>query len=336
MAGGYSSDEEDQQMGVYGPMPPHLQRPGAEDLEEEKEDEYIGPSLPIPAKHADLEEESDSTERDPIDPRLQNSADLDDPEDDTHSVESLSIGPSLPISANPGEPEEESDSEGRYIGPALPTNFNPAEPQPEADSYGPALPGFSNHQNQSAGGHDSDDDFGPMPMNKEWEDQEKFARDLRFAMAEDKKLLEESKAPKREDWMLSVPKTLGNIGLGPRTFKRSAVDTDKSWEDSPASKKSSKDEKKPETAAERADREYQKSQKKRAEEEMKETGPSLLDLHQKDRRDPGKQKELAPGERRPFDREKDMAVSGLKPGAQKEAVDRMKELGSRFTSSKYL
>ncbi|CAD6197083.1 unnamed protein product [Caenorhabditis auriculariae] len=231
--------------------------------------------------------------------------------------ENTIYGPTLPRKQLVVEEKEEVDLQ---IGPALPTEKLLITTR---TSYGPNLPGVFENVEADNDQEDSDDeDFGPMPIPKGGEDDEISLRNYRFALAEEKKPMEEKSAPKREDWMLTVPKTLGNIGLGPRTFKRSAVDTDKSWEDSPTNKK------KPE------EKKSVHFKSKVEDPVQKEIGPSFVQLHQKDRREQHKNKEEICEGRRPFDREKDMAVGGLKPGASKEAVERMKELGNRFTTSR--
>ncbi|CAD6191077.1 unnamed protein product [Caenorhabditis auriculariae] len=129
-----------------------------------------------------------------------------------------------------------------------------------------------------------------------------YERMLNIAYEVDERQLRAEQAEELKNRMANVQKKFGNIDSESRTFKRTAVDTDKSWEDSPASKKSTMDEKKPETAAERADRE----------------------------------EELAPGERRSSEHEKDVTVPELSPGAQKETEQQVEKNGPCFTASKYI
>ncbi|CAB3408270.1 unnamed protein product [Caenorhabditis bovis] len=210
------------------------------------------------------------------------------------------------------EEEEEGEDVGRCYGPTLPSNFEPCA--------GPSLPP----------GYDSDEeDIGPRPIAKGTEEQEELQRLYRIAVAREAEEQEKNAQPKREEWMTSVPKTLGNIGLGARTFKKgTAVERDSTWEDVPGAKKRKAEEKlviAPGIAESDA--------RQAAIVEEKAAGPTLVEMYQKKRREEAPEA-YNPNTRRPFDREKDMEVRGLKPGASKEAVDRLKEFASRFSNSK--
>ncbi|CAI5438370.1 unnamed protein product [Caenorhabditis angaria] len=247
-------------------------------------------------------------------------------EDDTPTV----YGPQIPTARNPtdeakipeanskspaviDEEEDEDDSTSMY-GPSIPTNFLPKTAE------GPELPpSFSD-----------DEDFGPKPISKGDEEREEVLRMYRLAEQKEAEENAKNNESKREEWMTQMPKSLGNFGLGARTFKTgTAVDRDDSWEDAPGAKKKRKTEE-PKVAAGIAEADARKA----AIVAEKAAGPSLLEIHKKKRNDDAESRGLSEGERRPFDREKDMEVRGLKPGASKETVDRMKEFASRFAPSK--
>lgn len=130
--------------------------------------------------------------------------------------------------------------------------------------------------------------------------------------------------------MTAVPKKLGVIGLGARTFKKGTTsERDDSWADAPGAKKKKKEELKNSRSAGMAASDARQA----AIVDAKASGPSLLELHQKNREEKVKDG-YTPGQRRPFDRDKDMDVRGLKSGRSNEVVDQMKEFSSKFASSK--
>ncbi|UMM10155.1 hypothetical protein L5515_000060 [Caenorhabditis briggsae] len=221
------------------------------------------------------------------------------------------------------EKEEENDDEdedyaGASYGPSIPSNFR--------QNYGPALPGAS-----GAAQDDSDDEIGPMPVAAGDEDKEAMARAYRMVMQKEQEDEEKNSQPKREEWMTSVPKKLGNFGLGARTFKKgTASERDSTWEDAPGAKKKRREEMKTAKSVGAA----MADARQEAIVAGKIQGPSLLELHQKQREEKVTDAGYTPGERRPFDREKDMEVRGLKPGGSKDAVEKMKELQGRFANSK--
>ncbi|CAO4360172.1 unnamed protein product [Caenorhabditis nigoni] len=219
------------------------------------------------------------------------------------------------------EATEEDDEEyaGASYGPSIPSNFR--------QNYGPALPGASGSSQD-----DSDDEIGPMPVAAGDEDKEAMARAYRIVMQKEQEDEEKNSQPKREEWMTSVPKKLGNFGLGARTFKKgTASERDSTWEDAPGAKKKRRGE---EMKTAKSVGAAMADARQEAIVAGKTQGPSLLELHQKHREEKVKDAGYTPGERRPFDREKDMEVRGLKPGGSKDAVEKMKELQGRFANSK--
>uniref|UniRef100_A0A8R1DK20 DUF3752 domain-containing protein n=2 Tax=Caenorhabditis japonica TaxID=281687 RepID=A0A8R1DK20_CAEJA len=240
----------------------------------------------------------------------------------TEDKEENVYGPSIPNFAESGRSEEKEENEDNdedenecssSYGPSIPANFRP--------QVGPSLPVAN----------DSDDEIGPMPMSKGNEEREAIERAYRIVMQKEAEDEEKNAQPKREEWMTSVPKSLGNFGLGARTFKKGTVsERDATWEDAPGAKKKRKEEPRSVQAAGVAASDARQA----GIVAEKAAGPSLLELHQKKRNEKLANPGYTPGERRPFDREKDMEVRGLKPGASKDAVDRMKEFTDRFANGK--
>ncbi|CAB01706.1 uncharacterized protein CELE_F26A3.7 [Caenorhabditis elegans] len=234
------------------------------------------------------------------------------------------FGPSIPKEVreklqnveNPAEDDEEDEEfPSQSYGPSIPSNFRP--------TVGPSIPGTF--------GDDSDEDIGPMPVAKGDEEKEAIDRAYRMVLQKEAEDDEKNFQPKREEWMTSVPKKLGNFGLGARTFKKGTTsERDASWEDAPGAKKRRNEE----TRSARSVGIAAADARQAAIVAEKTSGPSLLEIHQKKRDEKVKDAGYAQGERRPFDREKDMEVRGLKPGGSKEAVDRMKEFADRFANSK--
>lgn len=239
----------------------------------------------------------------------------------SEKIQSGVYGPSIPgkIAENleKDDKEDEDDDEdypGASYGPSIPSNR----------AYGPSIP-------PPAGQEDSDDEIGPMPVQAGNEEKEAIERAYRMVMQKDQEDEEKNSQPKREEWMTSVPKKLGNFGLGARTFKKgTASERDSTWEDAPGAKKKRREEQKTAKSVGAAAADARQE----AIVAGKTQGPSLLELHQKQREEKVKDAGYLPGERRPFDRDKDMEVRGLKPGGAKDAVEKMKELQGRFANSK--
>ncbi|CAL2030257.1 unnamed protein product [Caenorhabditis brenneri] len=249
----------------------------------------------------------------------------------------ITYGPVIPgMSKNSKEEEEEPN----FYGPMIPKKVDSKEKKEDRDeedddeedcnSYGPSIPAnFRPQAGPLSYPDDSDEDIGPMPVSAGNEEKEAIERAYRMVMQKEAEEEEKNSQPKREEWMTSVPQKLGNFGLGARTFKKgTASERDSTWEDAPGAKKKRKEEMRTAKSVGLAAADARQA----AIVEQKTAGPSLLELHQKQREE--KVKEVVPGERRPFDREKDMEVRGLKPGGSKEAVDRMKEFQGRFANSK--
>ncbi|EFP08605.1 hypothetical protein GCK72_000030 [Caenorhabditis remanei] len=289
-----------------------------------------GPQLPAwLAKNTDQDEESEDKDDTtpiaygPVIPKSVEKSEKDEEEEDDEP-ESGVYGPAIPknvdfsnltTEGNEEEEEEEEDTAGSSYGPSIPSNFR--------QSFGPMIPGAQND--------DSDDEIGPMPVTEGNEEKEALERAYRMVLQKEAEDEEKNSQPKREEWMTSVPKKMGNFGLGPRTFKKGTVsERDSSWEDAPGAKKKRRDEQKTAKSVGAA----MADARQEAIVSQKTSGPSLLELHQKTREEKVKDAGYLPGERRPFDRDKDMEVRGLKAGGSKEAVEKMKELQGRFANSK--
>ncbi|CAI2309981.1 unnamed protein product [Caenorhabditis sp. 36 PRJEB53466] len=297
-----------------------------------------GPQLPG-WLNKNNETESDGEEASPpvYGPVIPGQGNTSDNNKTVDKVPSGAIGPSIPSGLFKREDDEE-EKQAHVFGPMIPKMVTPIVDEEDVEdekdlgsnTYGPSIP--SNFRPQVGPAYDeSDEDIGPMPVSKGNEEREALERAYRLALQKETEEEEKNAQPKREEWMTSVPKKLGNFGLGARTFKKgTASERDSTWEDAPGAKKKRKDEQTTVRALGLAAADARQA----AIVAEKTAGPSLLELHQKKRDDKVKDAGLLPGERRPFDREKDMEVRGLKPGGSKEAVDRMKEFTSRFANSK--
>ena len=162
----------------------------------------------------------------------------------------------------------------------------------------------------------------------------------------------DSKEPKRESWMLELPKSKSkNFGLGPRTFstsKQTAKDTkqDKSWTETPEQKakrlQGQTEEEEPEQDEDVL--EYMRSLKRDQEMEKvskslasKRGSESLMDLHSKKLK-AEKKKAKGDEERRPFDRDVDLQANRFDDAQKAQMMKRAGQLDDRFGrgASKYL
>uniref|UniRef100_A0A1I7UKJ9 DUF3752 domain-containing protein n=1 Tax=Caenorhabditis tropicalis TaxID=1561998 RepID=A0A1I7UKJ9_9PELO len=262
---------------------------------------------------------------------LSKNQETEEAEKNDEEQSAMTYGPVIPSLSE----KEEKPEEPEFYGPVIPgrevqkKESDEEDEEDAANSYGPSIPSNFRPGPSLPAADDSDEDIGPMPVSAGNEEKEAIERAYRIVLQKEAEDEEKNYVPKREEWMTSVPQKLGNFGLGARTFKKgTASERDSTWEDAPGAKKKRKEEMKTAKSVGLAAADARQA----AIVEQKAAGPSLLELHQKKREE--KVKEDVAGERRPFDREKDMEVRGLKPGGSKEAVDRMKEFQGRFANSK--
>ncbi|PAV75510.1 hypothetical protein WR25_13599 [Diploscapter pachys] len=267
------------------------------------------------------------------------------------------VGPSLPddgLGLNSNAEPEASSSSRPVIGPSIPDFLlNGAEEEEDEEEeenlFGPMPPPppSANNQNQRENlempeeeeeeeEEESDEQIGPQLPQAKNDDQEEYEYMMRLAAL--KQGQSEQKTSKREEWMTQLPKKLTNYGLGPRTFRKGgAAQADASWVDTPEQKRrkiDNGDDQPGPSTAEIATRKRDEEQQKRADELMKDRNESMLDVHQKKKNNEAESSNgLQPGERRPFDREKDMEVRGLKNASVSEIKEKVGQLGSRFGHS---
>ncbi|KAI9560505.1 hypothetical protein GHT06_011438 [Daphnia sinensis] len=267
------------------------------------------------------------------------------------------------------------------IGPTLPPHLQKAyendtdSNSDEADLYGPALPphlkqpmpnnasrnAFSSETSissekevtiaeESDSASDDDRVIGPLPANYGNSEQSSFVDVEQRALKMKRKLLgadedEESKQPKREDWMIELPELKRkNFGLGPRAFNRSekpeVVGRDQ-WTSTPTTKASVSKEK--DNFDEEIRNQYlerkrnQKLEKVVADYDKTKRSESLLKMHQKELKK--KKDNLSqPTERKPFDRDEDLKLNKLDDAKRKSLIKKSQELNSKFKigNQKYL
>ncbi|KZS21845.1 GPALPP motifs-containing protein 1 [Daphnia magna] len=261
------------------------------------------------------------------------------------------------------------------IGPTLPPHLKKAyendtdSNSDDADLYGPALPAhLGQSKNMPNNGlrissekkatiteeseSTSDDDrvIGPLPANFGNSEQSSFVDVEHRALEMKRKLLganedEESKQPKREDWMIELPELKRkNFGLGPRAFNRSekpeVVGRDQ-WTSTPTTKASVSKEKDNFDGEMRKhyleQKRNQKLEKVVAEHDKTKRSESLLKMHQKELLKI-KGNLSKPSERKPFDRDEDLKLNKLDDAKRKSLIKKSQELNSKFKigNQKYL
>ncbi|XP_057364646.1 GPALPP motifs-containing protein 1-like [Daphnia carinata] len=259
------------------------------------------------------------------------------------------------------------------IGPSLPPHLQKAyendadSNSDDADLYGPALPAHLRqpmHNNASSiscekkatiteeSESESDDDrvIGPLPANCGDSEHSSFVDVEQRSLKMKRKLLgadedEESKQPKREDWMIELPELKRkNFGLGPRAFNRSekpeVVGRDQ-WTSTPTTKASISKEKDDFDGEMRKQyleqKRNQKLEKVVAEHDKTKRSESLLKMHQKELK---KMKDnlSKPTERKPFNRDEDLKLNKLDDAKRKSLIKKSHELNSKFKigNQKYL
>uniref|UniRef100_A0A1I7X5P4 DUF3752 domain-containing protein n=1 Tax=Heterorhabditis bacteriophora TaxID=37862 RepID=A0A1I7X5P4_HETBA len=246
--------------------------------------------------------------------------------------------------------------------------FGPVPPPPPSDfaPSSPERPSLNMHPDQLEMPVEDDDDVvGPMPPGQDDENvAEEYA--LRLAALERQKHAEQ-KTSKREEWMTQLPKKLTNYGLEARQFNKGTVSKtlDDSWTEIPEQKRKKIEANDMEPCSSGslvlsgAQKRRDAEQERRANELnvgyiylnyiivlknkwlilifQQNRGEALLDVHQRKRRIEGSGLTngamSSVGDRRAFDRERDMEVRGLKGASASEIKERCGQLSSRFGHS---
>ncbi|ODM97958.1 GPALPP motif-containing protein 1 [Orchesella cincta] len=246
-------------------------------------------------------------------------------------------GPALPpgFSQSTATKPEEKDaaaSSGAHIGPTLPPHLRAkliadAETKPEESSS--VLEAEASNSVHDSGSESDSDIIGPLPP-----DHPKAHLNIPTSLPS----TSEKEKPKREEWMLIPPKNriIPGIGVGPRKFLTRA----------PEDSKMSDEEDDEEAFAREADAEIERKliedydQKmddmKKDFETKKRRGQSLLEIHQTELKKKKDTTEKA--ERKAFDRDTDLQISGMKEGDKQKYIEKSKELNTKFSrgSRKYL
>lgn len=193
-------------------------------------------------------------------------------------------GPALPphlIKPTPSSPPSTPASTSTVIGPALPSNFK-------------ATPTTVVHPMTSDSESDSDDDFGPMPIDSEKVTRahlELEERALEYQIMGIPSTSTLKNDGGREEWMIELPevKKVTDLGLGARQFRASEgpdFSDRSSWTDTPNTKKVAKPPPPEDTKGRMA--KIQEQERDRAMEKMKrkhekkhKRDKSLLELHEK-------------------------------------------------------
>ncbi|XP_035704903.1 GPALPP motifs-containing protein 1 isoform X2 [Folsomia candida] len=220
------------------------------------------------------------------------------------------------------------------IGPTLPPGFK--LPSTDDDQNNVTNDGSSSSSAGDDQCSDSDDDvIGPLPPDHPLA----LARADAFASAS--KPVGDDKPKKklqREEWMLIPPsnKPVTELGLGPRKFLQRAPE------------KPVKDNGEPMDSDEELEREtraamdqkliddYDKKMEAMIEKtgEKKRKSESLLEQHQRELKKKSKKEAVEDKKRKPFDRNTDLAVSGLSREDSKKYIEKTKELGGRFAKGR--
>jgi len=174
---------------------------------------------------------------------------------------------------------------------------------------------------------DDEDDIGPYPPDD--------PRSQRIPKPSFELTSKTSAKPKREEWMLIPPKNktisevIGQVGLTSRKFLGRTPDEVKPPDDEEQEQDFL------ETAREEFEAKCAKERDERMDEMLKSANSlkekeSLLYSHRKRR----KVEEKGPTERRPFDRDVDLSVSGLSEEDKEKFIKKTAELTSRFRGGK--
>ncbi|CAL8126334.1 unnamed protein product [Orchesella dallaii] len=236
------------------------------------------------------------------------------------------------------ETKGKTATDGAHIGPILPPHLRAkleadAESSKQDDSSS-ALEGeagsLSRPSNNDSDSESDSELIGPLPP-----DHPKAQLNLANSSLPS---TSDKKKPKREEWMLIPPKNkiIPGIGVGPRKFLTRA----------PMDSKMSDEEDDEEAFAREADEAIEKKliedydqkmeEMKKDFETKKRRGQSLLEIHQTEMKKKKDTSEKA--ERKPFDRDTDLTISGISEGDKKKYIEKSKELNTKFSrgSRKYL
>ena len=276
----------------------------------------IGPQLPLHLRLPTTVGDDDECGI-PIRPQLQN-----------NEVDKIKLhGPALP----PGYTEKKQSGNCDVIGPKLPNNLyvnkcnddDSHDDDDDDDIIGPSLPCDSSEQSESN-----------ELIQTQFEARAKAMKNkLTGNNLEDENLT-------RESWMLELPPEIGkNFGLGPRTFRTKAVDLgDRSvWTDTPADRERKREKRKevPEDQSAKKRKlptptSEELEMKARVEEYNQKSRPqSLLDMHRE------KHKKEESGVRRPFDRDKDLALHRKDPKEKAKFIEGAKQMNQRFSAGNF-
>ncbi|CAI4224030.1 unnamed protein product [Auanema sp. JU1783] len=283
----------------------------------------IGPVIPEPSNG-------------PLCPGREDGPSADENQEDSEPNGELIRGPALP------------PSRSATIGPAMPPVVLPLDDsrdnQEVEDLYGPAPPPPAEGSRgislppEMPSVDDDDEIIGPtLPTSQ---DDEKAAEEyaIRRLMLEKQK---EESTSRREEWMTQLPKKMTNYGLGARTFSKSSThaEKDSSWTETPEQKRRRIERGEGSSSATDSSNILLTAQQMRDQEQERialqcnaNRTEALLDSHQRKKKNETGQG-TSSGERRAFDREKDMEVRGFKGSTSAELKERCGQLSSRFGSS---
>lgn len=265
------------------------------------------------------------------------------------------IGPQLPPHLQKKKERQNNVAKKQCYGPVLPPGFQKVK-KSEERVIEPALPtSFSQHEDsddeEEGEGEGEEEEYiiGPcMPMQdddageaerikQEFESRSKTMKNKIIGKFNEGEKLE------RENWMLELPPEMSkNFGLGPRTFRSKAPELgDQSvWTDTPADKEKRLNQRREDAMAgkkrkpeikEKAPSAEEMKMHARVEEYNKATRPkSLLEMHKEKRN-----KTDEPATRRPFDRDKDLAIHRSNPNERAKFIQHAKGLNNKFSMGSY-
>lgn len=281
----------------------------------------------------------------------------------------------LPASVSNPVEKEEVDTYGPALPPHLMKNrvTSPVTEKPKTKVIGPVIPShllnhIQNHDitqeeasqqsEPEVAKSDNDEDIldtvGPLPgiVNPELEQR---ALEIKLGHVSTSGNASQSNEKTRDEWMLELPEVRGvpDLGLTARQFRtkeRPDFSDRTQWTDTPEDKERKKHGKpsiKEVAKEEVRQRERQaivnrdNEQEKIAKEHKKKhkRDKSLMDLHEKQLKKAKKEKEKeGPEERRPFDRNVDLAANRFDEAQKKSIIKKAQLLDTRFSSgaSKFL
>jgi len=309
-------------MSQIGPiLPAHLQgNKSCSSSEDSSDDDSYGPKLP-----SDGCKGPDGRNNEPAIVKKDDASESESSDDD--------YGPSLP----PHLQNKQSSNNSRILGPSLPAS-------------GYSLPGPTRKDIESESDED-DDVIGPRIPSQGLTAGQSAAMDMEERARRMKDKLEgknQEKEPERESWMLELPTSRKDFGLGARQFSRKGhlgpeKGGDRSaWTDSPAERERKAREggnaKGPEADEPPVDQFVLKRDMKMdemtAELNKKRGTETLMDKHSKKLKKKAK-KEEAKGlnlERRPFDRDLDLKANLFDEAQRKAMLKKSGTLTDRYAT----